>query len=183
MNDQDMDKLLEQGFLGDPPGQIFRARVLRDSTAALVHARRGRVRWRFARLSAAAVFIAAVSFLLGRYSAPQPAVRPAIADAGDTVAVPTDLVVWLDTARLFKQLGMEDRMGRALDRAGRLLPRDAIITDSVRERAFTADSEMIENQHEHVGPSRTPDLHQSVESMNRIMAQSFGGYSHASEMD
>ena len=57
MNRQDMDRLLEESFSGDPPGEAFRARVLRDSTAAFVGARRGRSRWRLAALSAAAVLL------------------------------------------------------------------------------------------------------------------------------
>jgi hypothetical protein len=44
------------------------------------------------------------------------------------VAVPNDLVAWLDAARLFHQLGMPDRMGRAVDRASRLLPAEAAAT-------------------------------------------------------
>ena len=183
MNNQDMDRLFEQRFSGDPPGEGFRSRVLRDSTAAFVQARRSRVRWRPAALSAAAVLIAAVSFLLGRGSAPAPATGPAIAGAVDTVTVPRELVVWLDAARLFKQLGMEDRMSRALDRAGRLLPRDTITVGSAGGPALTAGDEVIDSPSDRAGPSRAPGLHQSVESVNRIMAQCSGGNSHASEMD
>ncbi len=187
MNSQDADKLLEQNLSGDPPGRLFRARVLRDSTAAFVHRRGRRARWRPAAFSTAAVFIATVSFLLGRCSAPpsmpRSAAGPAIAHATDTVAVPSELVAWLDAARLFKQLGMEGRMGRALDRAGRLLPYDRAIAGSYGEPVFAAEIEATGSPSRQAGPGPTPSLHQSVESRNRIMAQSFGGYSRASEMD
>jgi len=173
MNDQDMDHLLEQGLAGNTPGPAFRARVLEDSAAAFVRARQGHTWWRPAWLSAAAVLVAAVSFLLGRGLTPRPPAAPTIAEAPDVVAVPKELVVWLDAARLFKQLGMEDRMGRALDRAAKLLPREAI----------AAGGEGTDSRSEHAGSSRTPDLHQSVGSMNQVMAQSLGGYNHASEMD
>lgn len=183
MNDQEIDRLLEQASSGDSPAELFRARALRDSTAAFVRARRGHAWWRSAPLSAAAVFIAAMSFLLGRYSAPQPTARPAVADAPDTVAVPTDMVVWVDAARLFKQLGMEDRMNRALDCAGKLLPRDAGTAAVIRKRTLAIDSEGIGSPSEDMGPSRRPDRNRPVERMNRIMANSLGGHNHEDGMD
>ncbi|MCL5282659.1 MAG: hypothetical protein M1376_22470 [Planctomycetes bacterium] len=127
MNDAEMDKLLERGLSGGPPRPGYREEVLADSVAALVRARRSRTRQWAGSLSAAAVLIAGVSFLLGRYSLPKPApetapvVTPVAAETRG-VPVPNDLVAWLDAARLFHQLGMPDRMGRAVDRASRLLP-------------------------------------------------------------
>jgi hypothetical protein len=50
---------------------------------------------------------------------------PPVAGAAEKVAVPGDLVAWLEAARLFRQLGMEDRMARAVDHAYGLLPYDA----------------------------------------------------------
>jgi len=177
MNDQDMDKLLEQGFSGNPPGQLFQARVLRDSTAALVHARRHRVRWRLAPLSAAAAFIAAASFLLGRSSmgplSPPPSVPLVVARADDTVAVPQELVAWLEAAQLFRQLGMEDRMGRAVERARRLLPADTVIADGPTLRLVAA-AESIEDREERVQPMGMPGPNPSVHSLDQILAQVFG---------
>jgi hypothetical protein len=172
MNNQDIDRLLEQGLSGDPPRQVFRAHVLMDSTEAFLRARRGGVRWRLGVLSAAAVFIAGVSFLFGRYSAPQPVANQMTANASDTVAVARDLVVWLEAARLFKQLGMEDRMSRALDRAARLLPREAIIAESAQERAFAAES--VEDREERVLPTGMAGPNPSVQSVQQILAQAFG---------
>ena len=133
MKSEDWDKLLEQGLSGEPPRPGFREEVLADSMAALVRGRRSRAWWRAESLSAAAVLIAAVSFLLGRNSLPEP-VREAVpvvtpvAAGTQGVAVPNDLVAWLDAARLFRQLGMPDRMGRAVDHASKLLPADTATT-------------------------------------------------------
>ena len=182
MNDQDTDKLLEQGLSGNPPGRLFQAQVLRDSTAAFVRARRSRPRRQPAALSAAAVFIAAVSFLLGRHSAPPSAVGPLIASP-DTVAVPKDLVASLSAARLFKQLGMEDRMNRALDCADRLLRREAIAASSAGGLVLSGADEVVESQAGYVSPSHQPGSPPPVEGVNRILAESLGGYYHASEMD
>jgi hypothetical protein len=185
MNDQDTDHLLERGFSGEPPCEAFRLRVLRDSTAAFVHARKARVwwRWRLAAFNAAAVVVAAASFLLGRYSAPPSATPLVIARGGNMVAVPSELVVWLDAARLFKQLHMQDRMSRALDRAANLLPREALARGADTRPVFAVDYEATERQGADTNSIRTPDRPRTVESINRIMAQSLGGTSHANGMD
>ncbi len=132
MKSEDWDKLLEHGLAGEMPRPEFQERVLQDSVVAFVQGRRSRAWRRAESLSVAAVLIAAVSFLLGRHSLPErapeatPVVTP-VASKTQGVAVPNDLVAWLDAARLFRQLGMPDRMGRAVDHASRLLPADAAV--------------------------------------------------------
>lgn len=175
MNNQDIDHLLEEGLSGDPPLEPFRSRVLRDSTEAFVRARRGRTWRRFTALSAAAVFIAALSFLLGRYSWPPPAGTPIVADAGDTVAVSKDLVAWLQAAQLFGQLRMNDRMVRAVERASRLLPVDTAIMDAqfapTLAATRTVPLEYREEPEETLGiPGPSP----SIQVSHQILAQSFG---------
>ena len=119
MERQDIDELLKESLSGDPPTAVFRAQVLRDSTVALIRARRARVRWRRAVVGAAAVLLAGVSFFTGRLTVPPSpggdvAPAPQTASTAHEVTVSDDLIAWLDAARLFKQLGMEDRMTRAL---------------------------------------------------------------------
>jgi hypothetical protein len=67
---------------------------------------------------------------------------------------------------------MQDRMARAVERAGRLLPADAFMADSRTMRVFAADS--IENQTEHVEPMGISGPKPSAESISQILAQSFG---------
>lgn len=134
MNDRDVDKLLEQALSGGPPEQVFRQRVLSDSVAALSAERARRFRLRAASLSAAAVLIAAASFLSGRASAPTAGREPTVAaapgaDEAQTVSVPSDLVAWLEAARFFKQLGMEQRVALAYERAGQLVPHETPLAD------------------------------------------------------
>ncbi len=184
MHNHDIDRLLEEGLSCELPGEAFRARVLLESTTALVRARQDRHRWHLAALSAAAVLMAGVSFLLGRGSAPQPPTVPAIADAADTVVVPRELVVWLDAARLFKQLGMENRMSRALDCAGNLLPREAIRAGAATGLvSFAAGGEGIDNQRRPMGSARKPRVPRSVDKVNRVLAEFSGGYDHANATD
>lgn len=203
MKSEDWDKLLERGLSGGPPRPGFREEVLADSVAAFVQARRSRARWRAGSRSAAAVLIAGVSFLLGRHSLPKaapetaPVVTPVAAET-QGVAVPNDLVAWLDAARLFHQVGMPDRMGRAVDRASRLLPYDAA-TGAVACGTAAPGCEIERITPDGEGPTRPSDATSraadprfpilsaltlgatplplrppSVENVSQIMAQALG---------
>jgi cytochrome c-type biogenesis protein CcmH/NrfG len=189
MNDAEMDRLLERIAMGEPPRALFKEQALRDSLAVFARGRRNRVRWRVAGLAAAALLMATVSFLLGRYSLPPtgreptpiaaPVAPPPLARSpgqdragAQGVAVPDDLVAWLEAARLFRQLGMEDRMARAVDRAHRLLPYDTAT-------AYVALSSGMGFQpmHHRQDADATLPLSprpSSFQTMNRIMALSFG---------
>jgi hypothetical protein len=178
MREIDQDTLLGQHLSGEPPREAFKQQVLHDSTAAFVRVRRRRSALRRAELAAAAVLIAGLAFLGGRISvpgtpvgqvagAPQPIVEP------HGVTVSSDLVAWLEAANLFRQLGMEDRMARAIDRARRLLPADTPTADSLSERIVAADG-FIENGKKRTEPIAMPGPHPSAESVNQILAQSFG---------
>jgi anti-sigma factor RsiW len=145
--------------------------------------------WRRAEQVAAAVLIASVAFLGGRLSVPHKLPRSvdvaprAVAEA-DGVNVPSDLVAWLDAARLFRQLGMEDRMADAVESAIRLLPSDAVVASSVMEQSFTRTGvDVFENQNKHSILAEILGPHESGESVSGIMAQSFGGYYYESKMD
>ncbi len=178
MKDIDEDTLLGRHLSGDPPREAFKEQVFRDSLAALVRTRQRRSAWRRAELAAAAVLIAGFAFLGGRLCVPHAlpenvAVAPGAAAEPDGVTVPMELVEWLEAARLFGQLGMEDRMARAVERAGRLLPAEAVIADSGTLAMFAAAGSM-ENREEHEESLRTPGPSPSVQRLDRILAQTSG---------
>ncbi len=178
MRDIDQDALLGQHLSGDPPRDAFREQTLRDSTAAFIRVQRLRSARRRAGLAAAAVLIAGVAFLGGRLSVPPalPAsvdVAPQADGVPDGVTVPSELVAWLEAARLFKQLGMEDRMARAVERAGRLLPVNTAAADGLSRQVFAARGS-VKNQEKRMEPMGMPGPHPSVESVNQILAQSSG---------
>jgi len=206
MKDKDVDKYLSEHMSGSAPREAFKQKALRDSTAAFVRVQWRRTAWRRAVFAAAAVLIAGIAFIGGRLSVSRNLSVPrnfpknfsvlhklprnvdktpgAVAGA-DGVNVPSDLVVWLDAARLFKRLGMEERMVRAFEKAGKLLPHDAMTEINMTRQAITFDSdveEVLEDQNnsilaEILGPR------ESVESISGIIAQSFGGNYYESKMD
>ena len=176
MKDRDADKNLTQHLSGDPPREAFKQRVLRESTAEFIRVSRRRSAWRKAEFAAAAVLIAGVAFLGGKLSAPPASpTRLDVTEHVDTdrgVNVPSELVMWLEAARLFRQLGMEDRMARAVERAARLLPLDTVIADAQARPVFADTS--IEDQMKLMELMDMQGPQPSAESINHILAQSFG---------
>ncbi len=177
MKDIDADTNLKRHLSGEPPREAFKQQVLNESTAEFIRVWRRRSAWRRAKIAAAAVLIAGIAFFGGRLSM-QPKL-PTTVDfttrvetKTDGVYVPGELVAWLEAARLFRQLGMEDRMARAVERAGRLLPPDSFIAGGQTLPVFAAES--IENQTERVELMGISGPNPSVESINHILAQSFG---------
>jgi len=178
MKDRDADTHLTQHLSGEPPREAFRQQALRDSTAEFIRVCRRRSAWRKVQIAAAAILIAGVAFRGGQLSVPRTLPRsmdapPWAADEPDGVNVPSELVAWLEAARLFRQLGMQDRMARAVERAGRLLPAHTFIADGQTERVFAAATS-TENQRERVELMGISGPHPSAESVSQILAQSFG---------
>jgi hypothetical protein len=128
-------------------------------------------------MAVAAVLTIGVAFLAGRVTAPVRVNRTEIIaqrQGGklDGVTVPDELVAWLEAARLFRHLGMEDRMARAVERAGRLLPEDTFIADDQTARMFAAHS--TENQTQNAEPMDILGPNPSAESISQILAKSIG---------
>lgn len=184
MKDMDEDILLGQHLGGDPPRQPFRERTLGDSTTALVHTWCWRSIRRKAGFAIAAAVIAGVAFLSGRLSTPPPQRQTEIAwrvptAAPGGVVVPEELIDWLEAAQLFRQLGMEERMARAVARAGGLLPHEARMAD-IEE----GEGESLRlARDDETGSGETAERSQSLEIFNRVMAQTLGGQNHEDSRD
>lgn len=190
MKDKDTDKYLSEHLTFKQPREAFKQRVLGDSMVALARVQRRRSARRRAGLATAAVLIAGIAFLGGRLSKPRTLPRNVdvalqVAAEPDGVTVPSDVVAWMDAARLFKRLGMEERMVRAFEHAGKLLPYDATAAKNITEQDLTAYgyNEVFENKNKHSILAEILGPHQSVESMSGIIAHSFGGYYNESKMD
>ena len=181
MNESEAENLIERGLSAGRPRETFTAQLLADSTAALVRGARRRARWRMAGLAAAAVLIAAVSFLCGRLlpsapAAPEPVVAGPGPGQAETVRVPAELVTWLQAARFFKQLGMQQRVTLAYERAGGLLPYEATVTSDVADRAWAAEPAGMDGRRRERKPAQFKgEAGPAVENIRRIMAQSLGG--------
>lgn len=179
MNESEAEELIGRSLSAGRPREVFRARLLGDSTAALVRTARTRARWRMAGLAAAAVLIAAVSFLCGQLSVSRPGAQgPTVAGPGshetETVGVPAELVTWLETARLFERLGMEKRVAHAYERASRLVPYDETLASRLTDAAYAAGGGQSHDQSDRPDPTAA-DRGQPNQTTNRIMAQSLGG--------
>ena len=192
MKEKDVDKYLSKHLSGSAPRKALKQEVLRDSTAVFVKVRRRHSIRRRAECAVAAVLIAGIAFIGGRLSAPRTlpgnvdiAPQAAAETETDSVTVPSELVVWLDAARLFKRLGMEDRMIRAFEHASKLTPYDTVASISMTGHAFSnnGNDEVFENQNNHSILAEIFGRQNSLENINGIMAQSFGDYHYENEMD
>ncbi len=176
MKDRDVDTHLKH-LLGDPARDLFKQQVLQDSTAEFLRIRWQHSVWRKAGLAVVAMLIMSITFFAGRLSAPASlpdSGNTSLADSGSgSVDVPEELVAWLDAARLFGQLGMESRMAHAVARAARLLPDDAVIAGDRAEHVF-ATAESKEQQNNPIEPSDGLGPHLSAETVNQILALTFG---------
>jgi len=178
IKEKDVDKYLRQHLPGCAPRDAFKQQVLHDSTAALFRARRWRSALRRAEMAAAAVLIAGFGFLGGRLSIPRTLpgnfdIVPQVTAESGGVTVPSDLIAWLDAARLFNQLGMLDRMARAVEQAGKLLPTDTVTANGQTSQVFAAGGS-VDNQNEHMEPIAVHGPQPSADSINQILAQSLG---------
>lgn len=178
MKDSETDLHLQRHLSGEPHREAFEQEVLGASMAEFQRSYRRRNLWRRAATAAAVILIAGGAFLGGQLS-----VRPQFASGGkdlvkpggqaDGVTVPRELVTWLEAARFFGQLGMEDRMARAVERAGRFLPGDMVAGDGPATEAILA-SGSNENPKELAESMVRSGPNPSAASVNQILAQSLG---------
>lgn len=125
--DLDFDKLITEGPPQGPADMTFRARLKQQSGHALVKGRQRRLWYRRSGLTCLVLLVAVSAFWSGRVTTrPMQAGRPtglAQHNQGDnTVLVTRDLVTWLEAARFFRQLGMDERASKAFQLASKLAP-------------------------------------------------------------
>ncbi len=178
MKDRDIDTHLKQCLPADLPRGPFKQQALRDSTAEFLRVRQRRSAWRNGGLAVAAMLIIGVAFLAGRLSVPRQMPErgsgtPLAESRSNGVTVPRELVAWLDAAWLFGQLGMEDRMARAVEHAGKLMPVNIVITDDQVGQMFAA-TRSTENQNMGTESMDLLGPHPSTECANQILALSLG---------
>lgn len=127
MSDLDFEKLMGAGI---PQGQAeagFRARLKQASGQALVRGRQRRLWYKRAGLTCVALLVTMSAFWSGRVSVKSRAPRGSMAVSelkqdANSILVTRDLVTWLEAARFFERLGMEERASKAYQLASTLTP-------------------------------------------------------------
>lgn len=166
MSNQDTNKLIEDALSANSASDAFKEHVLRNSAAAF---RRGRVlhrRLRTAGFTSLILLISAAAFFCGRLTVPgELGDRQIVVENGDQrddgVRVSRDMVTWLDAARFFTQLGMEDRAALSYKQASELIPYDV---PANRQAGFESQSMLAG-----ISPYRDNEL------LGKIIAQNSGG--------
>ncbi len=166
MNSQDINNLIEDALSANSAPGAFKEHMLRDSTAAFMRGRVLHRRLRTAGFTSLVLLVAGAVFLCGRLSVPREVLnRRALAHDNDeqveSVMVSRDLVVWLDAARFFTQIGMEKRAAFSYRQASELIPYDV----PARQQAGVKLQSMLADV------SSGGDC----EVLGKIIAQNFGG--------
>ena len=166
MNSQDINNLIEDALSADSAIDAFKERVLRNSAAAFSRGRVLHRRLRTAGFTSLIMLVAAATFFCGRLSVPDELggrriVTQDVDEQDDGVRVSRDLVAWLDAARFFTQLGMEERAALSYKRASELIPYDVPANQQAG----------LESQNMLAGISCDRDR----EILGKVIAQNFGG--------
>ena len=127
MNDMDLDKLISEGLIHSQAQTALRMRIKQESGQALIRGRRRRLWYRRAGMIGVVLLVAVAAFWGGRITTTPKSPGETVLVAhpnqdDDTILVQRDLITWLEAARFFKQLGMEERAHRAFQRASALTP-------------------------------------------------------------
>ncbi len=127
MNDMDLDKLLPDDLPLHPADRAFKEQLKQQTDLAFSSGYQRRRQFRTACTTGLAMLLLSLAFWIGRNTiTPNTGRQVAIApDApAGTVRVSQDMVTWLETARFFTRLGMEQRANNAFAQAGELVPQD-----------------------------------------------------------
>ena len=166
MNSQDINNLIEDALSANSASDAFKEQVLRDSTLVFLRGRILHRRLRTAGFTLLVLLVAGTAFFCGRLSVPselidRQIVTKSIDASDDSVRVSKDLVAWLDAARFFTQLGMDERAALSYRQASELISYDV----PVNQRAGFESHNMLAD----VSSDR------DYEILGKIIAQNFGG--------
>ena len=129
MSNHDMNKLIEDALSANAASDVFKERLLLDSTTAFAKGRALQRRLRMTGFTTLILLVTAAAFVCGRLSVSSPVPNQQVAvrtvDEGDEhIKVSRDLVAWLDAARFFTRLGMDERAALSYKQASDLIPYD-----------------------------------------------------------
>ena len=166
MKSHDTNKLIADALSANAASDAFKEHVLCDSTAAFTRGRVLHRRLRTAGFTSLILLVAAGAFFSGRLSVlrevgDRQIVTRSVDEQDDSVRVSRDMVAWLDAARFFTQLGMEERATFSYKQASELIPYDV---QANRQAGFES-----QNMLAGISPGRDNEI------LTKIIAQNFGG--------
>lgn len=172
MNENDINDLLNCALGGNTTRQNFKNQLLQNSTNAFTRSRLFHKRLKVTGLILLIATITTAAFFTGRISvnkktSDQQQIVQHIDLDDNNISVSRDLVVWLDAAKFFTQLGMSERAEFSYKQASMLLPvvlPENNIADFGQNNALALQNEK----------SDKTDSKYYSNKINRILAQHFG---------
>ena len=131
MSSHDVNKLIEEAFSATAANDAFKEHLLRNSTVAFAKGRALQRRLRMTGLTFVILFVTMAAFVCGRLSVSSHATDRQVAsqtvgEEDEDIRVSKDLVAWLDAARFFTRLGMDERAALSYQQASDLIPYDQL---------------------------------------------------------
>ena len=178
MDENDINDLLKSTLSGNTAGNNFKEKLLRDSTVAFTRVRIFHQRLRITGLLSLIIIFTTAAFLFGRFSVSQKTNERQIIvqhTNNDSISVPRDLIAWLDAAKFFTQLGMDQRAEFSYKQASQLIPVD-IIQDSVVDIGQNIELAKVLKDYDKGNLKISEQEQEEIPKIitNKILAQSFG---------
>lgn len=131
MSSHDLNKMIEDALNTHAASDDFKEHLLQNSTAAFAKGRALQRRLRMTGLIFAILLVTGAAFICGRFSVSDPATNRQVAlqasgEEDEGIRVSKEMVAWLDAARFFTQLGMDERAALSYKQASDLVPYDAL---------------------------------------------------------
>jgi hypothetical protein len=179
MNENDINNLLNDSLGRNTARQDFKERLLQNSTKAFTQVRIFHNRLKVTGLIFLIAAITTVAFYAGRFSAIEnTSNQPLIVQQSNTddnnISVSKDLVVWLDAAKFFTQLGMADRAEFSYKQASQLIPQQINQNDLVGTGQNIELADILENYDKQNPRVSEQEQKAILEITNKILAQNFG---------
>jgi hypothetical protein len=179
MDEHDINDLLNSAHNGHPAGNDFEKKLLNESTAAFKRARDFRSRLRITGLILLLAVITSFAFLAGRLSMTNKTWhQQQIAqqtNPDNNVTVPRDLVAWLDAAKFFTQLGMNERAELSYKQASLLIPLELMqknIADIGQNNALAMEDKNTGKTNSEISENKQKETYEKKISI--VLAKNFG---------
>ena len=178
MNENDINDLLSSSLGGNSARKDFKEQLLQNSTAAFTRGRIFHQRLRTTGLISLIIIFTTAAYLSGRFSVSRKTNERQIIvqhTNNDSISVSRDLIAWLDAAKFFTQLGMDQRAEFSYKQASQLIPVELPQYDLANMGQKSALAKILNDfDKNNLNITHQEQKEFETNKISRILAQNFG---------